>query len=79
VVNSEAEALKVTMGFLGKGLEGSVIKDKTLGFRNCTSNKQLKVKLEIEGTFKITGFTKGTAGLPESKLLVLLCLRQMMG
>jgi len=61
-VNSEAEALKVTMGFLEKGLEGSVLKDKTLGFRNCTSNQQLKIKLQIEGTFKITGFTEGTVG-----------------
>lgn len=59
-VKDKQEALKIVGDWMSKGLEGGVIKDKSLGFKNHTSPLQLKIKLEVDATVRIIGFTKGT-------------------
>lgn len=54
------EALKITSDFMNKGLEGGILKDKNMIFKNGTSNQQLKIKLKVDCEMRITGFTQGT-------------------
>lgn len=62
VVNSLSEALKLTSDFMNKGLEGGVLKDKNMIFKNGTSNQQLKIKLKVDADLRVVGFLKGTKG-----------------
>lgn len=59
-VNSLEEALTKTREFMVKGLEGGILKDFSYTFKNGTSNKQYKIKLQLECDMRITGFTEGT-------------------
>lgn len=59
-VKDKQEALKIVGDWMSQGLEGGVLKDKSLGFKNHTSPLQLKLKLEVDCTVRIIGFTKGT-------------------
>ena len=62
VVNSLSEALKLTSDFMNQGLEGGVLKDKNMIFKNGTSNQQLKIKLKVDADLRVVGFLKGTKG-----------------
>jgi len=56
------EALKITSDFMNKGLEGGILKDKNMIFKNGTSNQQLKIKLKVDADLRCVGFIKGTKG-----------------
>lgn len=61
-VQNLEEALKITSDFMNRGLEGGVLKDKNLVFKNGTSNQQLKIKLKVDADLRVLGFLKGTKG-----------------
>lgn len=56
------EILQITSTFMKHGLEGSVVKDKDMIFKDGTSNQQWKVKLKVDADVRITAFEKGTIG-----------------
>ena len=56
------EALQVTRTLMNHGLEGSVIKDKHMRFKDGTSSEQLKVKLKVDADVRLVRFEKGTKG-----------------
>lgn len=58
VYNNE-DVLALTRKWVQEGEEGAVLKDVNLGFKNGTSNKQLKIKQIIELDVRCTGFTEG--------------------
>ena len=58
VYNNE-EVLSLTRKWMQEGEEGAVLKDVNLGFKNGTSNKQLKIKQIIELDVRCAGFTEG--------------------
>lgn len=62
VVNSEEEMIKQVSLWLSKGLEGGVLKDFNMSFKNGTSNQQFKIKLKIDVEMRVKGFQKGTEG-----------------
>jgi len=62
IVNSHSEALQYASDVMNSGGEGAVLKDFRLPFKNHTSPLQLKIKLEVDITVRITGFTEGTKG-----------------
>lgn len=61
-VNNLKEALKITSDFMERGLEGGVLKDKNMIFKNGTSNQQLKIKLKVDADLRVVDFLKGTKG-----------------
>ena len=61
-VRSIQEALVIVGTWMYEGKEGGVLKDYSLPFKDHTSNKQLKLKLEMDIEVKCTGFTEGTPG-----------------
>lgn len=61
-VNSVQEALEITSKWMNDGYEGSILKDKSLIFKDHQSRKQLKLKVEIELDVRITGFIEGKKG-----------------
>lgn len=62
VVNSEEEMIKQVSLWMSKGLEGGVLKDFNMSFKNGTSNQQFKIKLKIDVEMRVKGFQKGTEG-----------------
>lgn len=62
VVNSEEEMIKQVSLWMSKGLEGGVLKDFNMTFKNGTSNQQFKIKLKIDVEMRVKGFQKGTEG-----------------
>jgi DNA ligase-1 len=62
VVVSKEHALEQTSIWMSKGFEGSVLKDKSLPFKNHTSPLQLKIKLKCEADVEIASFIEGNAG-----------------
>ena len=66
VQNYDAEtledALHITSTLMSHGLEGSVIKDKHMRFKDGTSPEQLKVKLKVDADLRLVGFERGTKG-----------------
>jgi len=62
IVHSSSEALQYASDIMGKGGEGAVLKDYKLPFKNHISPLQLKIKLAVDITVKIVGFTEGTKG-----------------
>ena len=58
-VYNNKEALSLTRQWMQEGEEGAVLKDVNLGFKNGTSDKQLKIKHVIELDVRCTGFTEG--------------------
>ena len=62
LVDSIAEALKVTSDYMSKGFEGTILKDLSGVFKDGTSKHQLKLKLEIDAEVRIVGFQAGTVG-----------------
>lgn len=61
-VSSIQEALRITGQWMAEGKEGGVLKDYSLPFKDHTSNKQLKLKLEMDIEVRCIGFTEGTPG-----------------
>lgn len=62
VVNSEEEMIKQVSLWMSKGLEGGVLKDFNMSFKNGTSNQQFKIKLKIDAEMRVKDFQKGTEG-----------------
>lgn len=62
IVNSEEEMHKQVSLWMSKGLEGGVLKDFNMSFKNGTSNQQFKIKLKIDAEMRVKGFQKGTEG-----------------
>jgi len=56
------EAMQFTLQKMEEGLEGAVLKDYSAKFKDGTSALQLKLKLEVEGDFVVTGFIEGKKG-----------------
>lgn len=61
-VNSISEALEITSKWMEKGLEGSVLKDLNMFFKDGTSKEQLKIKLKVDADLRCKGFLEGTKG-----------------
>ena len=47
---------------MNKGLEGGVLKNINMGYKNGTSKDQLKIKLKVDVEMRCVGFVKGTKG-----------------
>lgn len=62
IVNSEEEMMHQVSLWMSKGLEGGVLKDFNMSFKNGTSNQQFKIKLKIDTEMRVKGFQKGTEG-----------------
>jgi len=62
VVSDENSALKVVANWMAKGLEGGVLKDPNMTFKNGTSREQFKIKLKVDVEMRCTGFKLGTEG-----------------
>lgn len=62
VVKSIQEALQKTSEFMSEGKEGAILKDCDTPFKDGTSATQLKLKLCIDASVRITGFTEGSKG-----------------
>jgi hypothetical protein len=62
IVRSEEEALRVASSFMEEGKEGAVLKDFGNIFKSHTSPTQVKIKLVVDTTVRIVGFTEGTKG-----------------
>jgi len=61
------EALEFTAEVMNRGLEGTIIKERSAIFRDGTNPQQLKLKLEIDVDVRITGFHEGTPGTVREK------------
>lgn len=62
IVRSLSEAFKHYLEMLQAGLEGTVIKLPTMGWKDGTSKEQIKLKLKAQAEFRITGFKEGKQG-----------------
>jgi len=62
LVYSIQEALQFTSEKMKQGLEGAVLKNLGMVFKDGTSKEQLKLKLEIDIEVRCTGFTPGNKG-----------------
>lgn len=62
IVRSLAEAFKHYLEMLQAGLEGTVIKKPTMGWKDGTSNEQIKLKLKAQAEFRVTGYKEGKQG-----------------
>lgn len=61
-VFSLKEALQKTSEFMTNGFEGAILKDWSNTFNNHTSPTQLKLKICIDTSVRVVGFTEGTEG-----------------
>lgn len=59
IVHSYDEALKRTKEWMQEGEEGSILKDLDSFFKDGTSTKQIKLKLEFDIDVKIAGYLNG--------------------
>jgi len=66
-VNSPNEAMKYVSDWMKSGLEGGILKDKSVIFRDETSKLMLKMKLEISVEMRVTGFIEGKKGTKREK------------
>lgn len=66
-VNSFKEALEYCSKWMNEGLEGAIVKDRNSVFRDGTNDQQLKLKLAIVLSMRITGFQEGTPGTAREK------------
>lgn len=62
MVYSLKEAYEHFQEITKRGLEGTVIKDPNMTWKDGTSKQQLKVKLDIEADVRVTGFVEGNKG-----------------
>lgn len=61
-VDSYKEAIKQVSEWMLAGLEGGVLKNKNMVFRDGTNPEQLKMKLEIDCEVRCLGFYPGKVG-----------------
>ena len=61
-VNTIEEALAFVTEKMEQGLEGGILKNWDMTFKDGTHLEQLKLKLEIDGDFRCYGFIEGTPG-----------------
>ena len=61
-VQNVQEALSATSEWMERGLEGGVLKSKSMKFKNGTSKEQLKIKLKVDVEVRCVGFLEGTKG-----------------
>ena len=66
-VNDISEALKFTAEVMGRGLEGTIIKERDAVFRDGTNPQPLKLKVAIQLEARVTGFHEGTPGTVREK------------
>jgi hypothetical protein len=62
IVKNKQEALAQVSKWMNAGLEGGVLKNLSMKFRDGTNPEQLKMKLVIELEVRCTGFTAGKKG-----------------
>jgi hypothetical protein len=62
IVFNIKEAMEQVSLWMNLGLEGGILKDFDMLFKDGTSGFQLKCKLIISGEFRVTGFIEGTPG-----------------
>jgi len=62
MVNDITEVFEYTSEQMSNDLEGAVLKDLDNIFKDGTSKSMLKIKLEVDTTVRITGFTPGKPG-----------------
>ena len=60
IVHNIEEVLEKTSTIMQHGLEGAVLKDMGMIFKNGTNQQQLKIKLKVDCEMRIKGFTEGT-------------------
>jgi len=61
-VDTLTQATDKVQEWMGKGLEGGVLKNSSMTFKDGTNQEQLKMKLEISIELRVTGFTEGKVG-----------------
>ena len=66
-VNNISEALHYTSLWMNKGLEGGILKNKDMVFKDGTSKDQLKLKVAFEVDVRIVGFIEGKKGTKRAK------------
>ncbi len=66
-VKDYKEAIAQVSKWMQAGLEGGVLKNKTMVFRDGTNPEQLKMKLEIDAEMRVTGFYPGKPGTKREK------------
>lgn len=66
-VDSKAEALTKVAEWMDKGLEGGVLKNLDMVFRDGTNTEQLKMKLKISAEMRCVGFKEGKKGTKREK------------
>ena len=62
LVYSKQEALTQVSEWMNKGLEGGVLKNLSMVFRDGTNSEQLKMKLSIDIEVRCVGFSEGKKG-----------------
>lgn len=62
IVYSLKEALQITSQYMSEGLEGAILKDRNMLFKDGTNKHQLKLKLHIEVEMRFTEFVEGNKG-----------------
>jgi len=62
IVNNIKEAYEFTSEKMKEGLEGAILKDFGMVYKDGTSKQQLKLKLEIDAEVRVTGFIEGKKG-----------------
>lgn len=61
-VENIEEAMKISAMYMEQGLEGTILKDPGMIFKNGTSTQQFKIKLKVDCEMRITGFAEGKEG-----------------
>lgn len=69
MVNSFEEAMNHFKLMLGRGEEGTILKDSKGLWKNGKPNYQIKMKLEMDVDLKIVGFNYGTKGSKNENLI----------
>jgi len=67
IVNNLKEAYEFTSEKMKEGLEGAILKDFNMLYKDGTSKGQLKLKLVIDAEMRVVGFIEGTPGTKREK------------
>lgn len=67
IVNSKQEAMRKVSEWMSFGLEGGVLKNLSMVFRDGTNPEQLKMKLKISAELRCVGFSEGKKGTKREK------------
>lgn len=66
-VNNLKEATDLTSKWMQEGLEGAILKDFNMVYKDGTNKQQLKLKIAFSLDVRITGFIEGTPGTSREK------------